>query len=266
MIEKLCGMGSPQEFWDTLAHAGRGVLCLDYDGTLAPFHVDPDAVTPYPGVAPLLERIRQTGHTRLVVVTGREIRRHFPLPGLDPHVEVWGSHGRERRLPDGQYAVAGISDESLQCLVEVDSWSPLIEAAGGRCEQKPGMMAIHWRGLPQERAAAIRETVVGLWGATEMGLCLDWLDFDGGIELRAPGADKALAVATVLREEHPGVPAAFLGDDITDESAFKLLRGRGFTGLVRPRFRPTAADYWISPPEGLMQFLSGWYRALEYVR
>jgi len=53
--------------------------------------------------------------------------------------------------------------------------------------------------------------------------------------------------------------AAYLGDDTTDEDAFKAIRGRGIGVLVRPQFHATAADFWLKPPEELLEFLERWH-------
>ena len=58
------------------------------------------------------------------------------------------------------------------------------------------------------------------------------------------------------------VPAvAYLGDDLTDEDAFRAIKGVGLGGLVRAEFRPTAADIWLLPPEELIDFLRQWHYA-----
>jgi len=47
---------------------------------------------------------------------------------------------------------------------------------------------------------------------------------------------------------------------LTDEDAFRAIRGKGVGILVREALRPTAADLWIRPPEELLTFLAGWIR------
>src|SRR5581483_10644258 len=89
---------------------------------------------------------------------------------------------------------------------------------------------------------------------------LEWLPFDGGIELRGTGCTKATAVYSILRDEPRGAPAAYLGDDLTDEDAFVALREYGpgslcLPVLVRPEVRPSAADLWLHPPDELLAFL-----------
>jgi trehalose-6-phosphatase len=62
---------------------------------------------------------------------------------------------------------------------------------------------------------------------------------------------------------YPTATPAYVGDDMTDEDAFAVLRGRGLTLLVRPEPRPSQAIYWLKPPEDLLAFLDGWTRAAE---
>jgi len=87
------------------------------------------------------------------------------------------------------------------------------------------------------------------------------LQFDGGVEIRAREADKGAAVRNFLREIDRDTPAAYLGDDTTDESAFRALEGRGLSVLVRPEWRPTAAQQWLKPPGELLDFLGLWLKA-----
>jgi trehalose-phosphatase len=92
---------------------------------------------------------------------------------------------------------------------------------------------------------------------------LEFLDFDGGIEIRAPEADKGDVVRLLLSEMKPDTPAAYLGDDATDEHAFEAIRGRGLSVLVRPCWRPTAAQLWMKPPEELFVFLTQWLKSVR---
>ena len=55
--------------------------------------------------------------------------------------------------------------------------------------------------------------------------------------------------------------AAFLGDDLADEAAFRAIAGLGLGALVRPDFRPTAADAWLRPPREVLAFLERWRQA-----
>ena len=54
---------------------------------------------------------------------------------------------------------------------------------------------------------------------------------------------------------------AYLGDDLTDEDAFRAVATRGLGILVRQELRKTAAVAWLRPPEELLDFLHRWARA-----
>jgi len=61
----------------------------------------------------------------------------------------------------------------------------------------------------------------------------------------------------------PDAPAAYLGDDNTDEPAFRVMNGRGLSVLVRTKWRETAARLWLQPPEELLDFLTQWLQACK---
>jgi trehalose-phosphatase len=244
-------------FFNHLQSAPQRTLLMDYDGTLAPFHVHPNEAVPYPGVREVLNRVMRVPGTRLVIISGRWIKDLVPLLQLDRQPEIWGSHGLERLKTDGSYEIPPIEEEVLSGLVRADEW---IASSGlsYRCEEKPGCLALHWRGMGEETICEIRNRVMPEWSLIAEGWGLNILEFDGGIELRVPGRHKGDAVRTILEETGEGVPAAYLGDDRTDEQAFESIKGKGVGVLVREAPRPTCADVWIKPPEELLEFLERW--------
>jgi trehalose-phosphatase len=90
------------------------------------------------------------------------------------------------------------------------------------------------------------------------GGALELLPFDGGLELRSVGCNKQYAVKAVLSETAEDHAIAYLGDDITDEDAFRAVKPRGLGVLVRPVFRETEADVWLKPPQELVEFMRHW--------
>jgi trehalose-phosphatase len=249
-------------FLRRLAAAPARALLLDYDGTLAPFHVQRDQAVPYPGLREILSDLQAAEHTRLVIVSGRYSKDLLPLLGLENPPEIWGSHGWERRYPDGRTEIGHMDPAALKGLAEADDWVEAQELTD-RCEQKPGCLALHLRGLPRRAAAALREKILDAWRDIAWRTGLDLTEFDGGIELRVPGRTKGDAVRTVLSELPDGAAVAYLGDDRTDEDAFETLGQRGLSVLVRPEFRPSAAGVWLKPPEQLSEFLRRWDEATQ---
>jgi len=76
------------------------------------------------------------------------------------------------------------------------------------------------------------------------------LEFEAGIELRV-GRNKGGAVEAILQEAVRGAPVAYLGDDLTDEAAFRAInnfRTHSLSVLMRRQRHETEADVWLRPP------------------
>lgn len=247
----------PEGFLRGLHTAPARALLLDYDGTLAPFREERDRAVPYPGVRGELTRILRARHTRLVIVSGRWTRDLLPLLDLEEVPEIWGSHGWERLRPDGTLEIGEMDAAALGGLDAAHEWA-VTEGVEFRAETKPGCLALHLRGLEPAAGEELRGLALARFRPLARRTGLELHAFDGGIELRAPGRSKADAVRTVINELPRGAAMAYLGDDRTDEDAFRSLSGGGLSVLVRSELRPTAADLWLRPPEELLDFLRRW--------
>ncbi|MGA7079435.1 MAG: trehalose-phosphatase [Terriglobales bacterium] len=249
-----------EAFLRTVTQASEAVLLLDYDGTLAPFQIERDKAYPYPGVTLILQEIMRNGRTRVVVISGRDAKDVFPLLNIHPRPEIWGIHGLQRSKTDGSIEMPRLDERTLDGLSDADRWLSY-QQLRYVAEFKAGSIAIHWRGLNEIDAEDVRARVLLGWHTIAQHSGLDLLEFDGGVEIRARQADKGDAVRTFLSEIGPRTPAAYLGDDNTDESAFRAMQGRGIAVLVRPTWRQTAAQIWLKPPGELLDFFELWLEA-----
>lgn len=162
-------------------------------------------------------------------------------------------------MADGRYEVSSVPAHQDALLAA----AALLRDAGleSQTEVKPGGVAVHWRGLEPAKAERLAKDVPRLWKPLLDRAPFRVLEFDGGLELRVAGPGKGDAVRVILKEAGAGAAVAYLGDDQTDEDAFRALKGNGLTALVRPQFRPTTADVWLQPPHELLRFLEEWLRA-----
>ena len=249
-----------ESFLKTVAQEPRSALLLDYDGTLAPHRKQRDQAFPYPGVPMVLQEIMRSTSTRVVIVSGRDTSETIPLLGIQPCPEVWGLHGMQRRKPDGIVENSWLDQRSRDALSDADRWLGYQELRH-IAEFKTGSIAVHWRGLGDGEAEELCGRVLLGWKPIAENAGLELLQFDGGVEIRPPETDKGDAVRTILSEMSPDTPAAYLGDDTTDEPAFEAMKGRGLSVLVRPKWRRTAAQLWLRPPDELVAFLAQWLKA-----
>jgi len=247
------------EFFRAFSGARSPLLLLDYDGTLAPFRVDRFQARPWAGVRDLLSRIQSQGKTRMAMITGRPAAEIAPLLNLDLPLEVWGLHGAERLYPDGRRE---LEESRPSTRAKLDELRERLgrDSLGGLFEDKANGAVMHWRGASPRKAKLIEQRTRALFEPLAQMDGLALLEFEFGLELRA-GRDKGEAVEAILEEAGSAGPVAFLGDDLTDEAAFRAVnnaKGPHLSVLVRMKSRETAADVWLRPPEELRRFLEKW--------
>jgi trehalose-phosphatase len=166
----------------------------------------------------------------------------------------------ERRQADGSSQLPDIGMSPTHRLYRAKEASQKLGLADS-LEEKPGCIAQHWRELPDPCMSLITGELVPLWA----GLAGDGLqlrEFDGGIELRSVLANKSRAVEWVKHEAGSQAVVAYLGDDLTDEDAFRALASSDLGVLVRPDYRMTQAQVWLKPPEQLLAFFDCWLETM----
>ena len=252
------------EFFGALQSAEAPLLLLDYDGTLAPFRVNRFQAIPYTGVRELLAAIRRQGRTKMAVITGRPAAEIAPLLGLDPPLEVWGLHGAERLFSDGRRQIEEPGPVVRQAL-DVLRATLQRDSLGGLFEDKANGAVMHWRGLSRRQADRVEFRTRALFEPLARIPGLSLLDFESGLELRF-GRNKGGALEAIVAEWNATGPVAFLGDDLSDEAAFRSVQRlgrRGLSVLVRSEWRETAAEVWLQAPAGLKAFLKRWLHAVS---
>jgi trehalose-phosphatase len=197
------------------------------------------------------------------MLSGRSAHEVAPLLGVEPPPETWGTNGVERLFPDGRYEGPEVSDEVLQVFEDAEADLEK-ENLGELVEVRPAAVAVHWRGLSPAETLAVRTRAYRILEPLVFQPGLLLAEFDGGVEIRLRSASKGDVVHTVLAETAPSVPVAYLGDDTSDEDAFRALNGRGVTILVNRKHVFTAAQYWLRPPEDLIHFFEDWIRACSH--
>jgi trehalose 6-phosphate phosphatase len=211
-------------------------LFLDFDGTLVELADTPDAIRVAPGLPMLLKRLSERLDGRLALISGRAIRdleRHLFCEGL----AVSGSHGLELRLRDGSLvplaAPRGLDEARGAVRTFAAGQNGLL------VEDKPFSIALHYRRAP-DREPDVRRFMDRLAAETQLHLQHGKMV----VELRPPGADKGDAVrALMLEPEFAGARPLFVGDDETDEDAFRAAAALGGGGVLVGPERATAARW-----------------------
>jgi len=242
----------------TYLTAKRKLLMLDYDGTLAEFTADRHKAFPYPGVRKYLNGLCQSPAWRVVIVSGRPPGDVAGLLGLEHGVEIFGSHGGERLIPGGLLARTALEPGMEKALADARFWAES-QGLAEHLEAKHGCLALHVRGMPPPQAAEVVAQASHAFGLVAHAAGAEVLPFDGGVEIRARAFNKGHVVERLLAEETAAhgsaFAAAYLGDDLTDEDAFRALGGAGLSLLVSRKRKPSLARYQLRPPADLLEFL-----------
>jgi trehalose 6-phosphate phosphatase len=211
-------------------------LFLDFDGTLVELAEAPGAIAVPSGLAPLLDRLSERLDGRLAIVSGRavdDLRSHL---GGSAAV-LSGSHGAELHYADGRCIPVSAPPGLAEARESIRRF-----AAGGDgllVEDKPAGVALHYRLAPEraKEADAFVETL-----AERSGLALQRGKMVA--ELRPRGTDKGAALRRLMAEPpFAGARPVFVGDDLTDEDAFRAAASLGGEGVLVGPSRPTAARW-----------------------
>ena len=253
-------MKSALEEKDAIAKLLQGrqlALMLDYDGTLTPIVRRPEEAVLSEDVRALLRELPK--HCTVAVVSGRDRRDVANMVGIDSMIYA-GSHGfdiagpgiemqhedAKRVLPDLNQAEASLR-ERLQ------------DIEGAWVERKRFAIAIHYREVRSEQDAARVEQAVD-----EVHRQRPALRKMGGkkiFELQPDVPwDKGYAVlwlTSVLGLDNPGVVVIYIGDDVTDEYAFRALRSRESSLGIRVAAPESGTDaaYYLNDCDEVRQFL-----------
>lgn len=236
------------------------MLLLDFDGTLAPIVERPEEARLPERTRAALERLLAHGEVDAAIVSGRglaDARERIPLQGL----AFAGNHGMEIEAP----WASRIHEEAAAARPELErviaALVPALDAVPGAFVEDKGLtLSIHYRQVERPRVPAVRQAVERAAGGSDRLRVTEGKEV---LEVR-PRVDwhKGRAVEFLLEglDPVPGVPVLYLGDDTTDEDAFRALaRRRGGAGegvlVADPPHGDTAARSYLRDPGEVAELL-----------
>lgn len=235
---------SPAELADIVSAAGDALIAFDVDGVLAPLVEHADDSRLQPGVGEALARLAE--RRRVAIISGRSLDDLERLFGFAESIEVVGSHGLERR---NGHAVSLDDDEQYTFDQLEILGQKAVEAAGDGAwlEYKPASVVVHVRSADRALAAPAIDAVARL------ASMIDGAEVKHGhmvVELLARSTSKGRALARLRSDDRPAV---FVGDDVTDESAFETMGADDVSVRVGPG--DTAARYRLAGPDAVADFI-----------
>jgi trehalose-phosphatase len=240
---------------EIIADAGgkRAAVFLDYDGTLTP-------IVSHPEDAWLSESMRQTlqslaAHVPVAVLSGRDlddVRGRVLVDGI----VYAGSHGFDIAGAGGLRRELGVAYLPVLDSAETELREALDEIPGAQLERKHFSVAAHYRNVNENDASSVALAVDAVAARHRE---LRRMDGKKVYEL-LPDIDwnkgKAMLwlLETLCLHGRNALPI-YIGDDSTDEDAFRALEQRGIGVLVSEQSPPTAARYSLKNPAEVDEFL-----------
>jgi trehalose-phosphatase len=236
------------------------VLLLDFDGTVAEFSPDPAAPELTPERFDLLSAIARTPGVSLGIVSGRRLDDLRMRTRLPDHVYHAGLHGLEIEVdghrqthPDLASAVEKM-DGLAECLQKL-----LPEFPEAYIEDKGASVAVHTRRLPKddyEKVFSRADILAVPWIAENLVRRLEGnavVEYLPNIHGHKGEATKWITAHVESKfARRPWV--AYIGDDITDEDAFRAIESGGGIGVL-VGLRPTSATLKIDGIADVDRFL-----------
>jgi len=230
---------------DRFARIRKIILFLDFDGTLAPIRKTPSLATLPAATRALLRRLANRPNIVVCLVTGRsqaDIKEKVQIRNV-----LWiANHGFEISMGRSHWVhrSAGLARPGLGEIARKLKRG-LLTIPGVLIENKRYTLTVHYRNVRKQSVRLVKEMTRRLLRPYEGKFRITRGKKVFEVRPDAPW-NKGHAVEWVLKCLRPDKTSlvVYIGDDRTDEDAFKLLHGRALTVLVGRRTQ-SAARYRV---------------------
>lgn len=240
------------------------LLFLDYDGTLTPIVEEPRLAQLSPRGKKILEDLIFIRNVKVILMSGRLLEELKERVGVFGIIYA-GNHGFELEGPSIRHVHPGALDA---CKLMHAIFQQLMERfrhfPGIFVEDKVLTLSVHYRGVEEEKIAMAKQyfsEIVQPYAHSSQVILTEGKKV---LEIRPGGGiqwDKGKALlwilGQVLAHSAQRVFPIYIGDDQTDEDAFRAVkpRGLGVKVLESAGGSLSEAAYYLHSPEEVLDFL-----------
>jgi trehalose-phosphatase len=239
---------------DRIRTAARISLFLDFDGTLVPLQQDPSAARLDAPARESLSRIAGNEHIATTIISGRAVADLLLRIGIEGLVYA-GNHGLEicgRQLRFIEPAAAARREDLRQLSGQIAAEFGNI--AGVLVEYKGLTTSVHYRGAAVRELARIESTVRALASPAAESFVVRSGKMAFEIVPRTSWHKGAAALWINQSLDHGNILSIYLGDDTTDEDAFRALPDQITVKVGNSAI--TSARYHLANPSAVHEFLT----------
>jgi len=208
-----------------------GALFLDFDGTLSPIVRNPVRARLAPGMKPLLKHFAQHRRWCVVIVSGRELK--FIQKKVDlKNVLYVGNHGYEIKIPKVKRWVHPGAKKTHPIIARLCRTlkNNLKHIPGVFIENKGWSGSVHIRRADPRREPDVKKIMAATIRSDLEKKRIKTTTGKKVFEIRPPGHwNKGQAVKYLLKKFKGVEFPVYVGDDKTDEDAFKVIPSRGYS-------------------------------------
>ncbi|MDP2924407.1 MAG: trehalose-phosphatase [Candidatus Omnitrophota bacterium] len=238
----------------------RPFIFLDYDGTLTPIVETPQKAILPEETKEILIRLSRRPKCKLAIISGRALKDIKKLIGIK-NIIYAGNHGFELEGPKIKFKNSFAQKyQKLFRRIKEDLENKLSKIKDVFIEDKGYSLSLHYRLVKEEDIPLVKtifhETIIIPCVKGQLKIFMGKKVF----EIRLPSDwDKGKAVLWLLARQQFGLKdnkvfPIYIGDDITDEDAFKALRNKGLTVFVgNPK--KSQANYYVKNTWEVKEFL-----------
>ncbi|MDD2752221.1 MAG: trehalose-phosphatase [Candidatus Omnitrophica bacterium] len=236
------------------------LLLLDFDGTLTPIAKTPQDAVISKETKELLQKLSLASYCKIGIISGRSLEDLKNTVGLKGIIYS-GNHGLEiqgpkirfesRVSPGLKLAIRKIAQGLRKELAGIN---------GALIEDKGLTLSVHYRLVDKQDLPVFKKIIAQVVHPYRAG---DKIKIDSGkkvYEIKPPVQwDKGKVVLWLMARQQFSegeikVLPVYIGDDATDEDAFKALKRKGLT-IVVGNPNNSAADYYLKDAQEVIKFL-----------
>ena len=240
---------------ELLARSPFGLI-TDVDGTISEITPSPQQARVSPACREHLAELTNTLEL-VAAISGRPVLEVREMVGIEGMVYI-GNHGLER-WHDGTVEFSpGAEEYHAKVLAALEELGDLLALEGLTFENKGVALAIHYRLCPDRERA--RQTILEIVETSALANQFQILEGKMVVELRPPlEVTKGTAVEDLV-ERYQLRGGIYMGDDIGDIDAFRVMHQKGFSSLCviadeTPDDVSREADFSVNGVSDVARFL-----------
>ena len=249
--------------WDTIAKKidkNNLFIFLDFDGTLAPIVSTPDKAVLPKASKMLLKRLAEKQEVKLAFISGRQINDIKSKIGIKNAIYS-GSHGLQLEGPKIKFEpLFSAGYQMIIDRIKNELRQKTAHIQGVFVEDKGVVLTLHYRLVSRKEIPALKiifhEAVIQYIERNKINIKSGKmvLEVMPPVKWNKGNVVLWLLARSLFGLQRGAILPIYVGDDVTDEDAFRVLKNKGLTVFVG-KYKKSSAQYYLKDHNEVRDFL-----------